>query len=284
VLATKAFDPVEMALKNAVRIECLRDPITAVEAIVRRCQKTALMMQYNLADFDNTNEMLCMMARKMGKLRRGGVPDTKMAARKLLRDWNSGKLRYYTEPPEDEGVSPADEKFLSSELVAEMSKEFDLDAIDADQKLLVEGLPANPLAEVSSVVLTANASSTTNDEPMENVDDEDDEDFESDEDRMEVDDSSSTKVRTEPSSRKSRAASPSRAIEDTPEMQLEGNRQSNKMLRKAMKKKKKKVKRTEKLATNLSDAMDVALSSFTVGSSKKKTRKGDDYDFDEHFT
>lgn len=38
VLASKGqFDPVEVALKNAIRIESLNDPITPVLAILRRC-------------------------------------------------------------------------------------------------------------------------------------------------------------------------------------------------------------------------------------------------------
>ena len=38
VFATKTqFDPVEVALKNAVRIESLVDPVSPVIAILRRC-------------------------------------------------------------------------------------------------------------------------------------------------------------------------------------------------------------------------------------------------------
>lgn len=139
VVASSAFDPVEMALKNAVRVECLADPVTAVEAVVRRCQKTALMLQYNLPEFEDTTELLKMLAQKMGKLKKGGVPDSRAAARKLLTDWNSGKLRYYTVPPDDVVEGSTGAEYISSELVAEMGKEFDLDAIDADQKLIIDG-------------------------------------------------------------------------------------------------------------------------------------------------
>lgn len=38
VLASKEdFDPVELSLKNALRVETIADPIAPVEAILRRC-------------------------------------------------------------------------------------------------------------------------------------------------------------------------------------------------------------------------------------------------------
>jgi len=288
VVATSAFDPVEMALKNAIRVECLEDPITPVEAVVRRCHKEALMLQYNLPDFQDTHEFLGMLAKKMGRLKKGGVPNLNMAARKLLNDWNSGKLRYYTEPPEDEtDSSMMGSEYVSSELVSEMGKEFDLEAIDADQQLLIDGLPLDPLAESASVVLPQqplNAAQT--DEPIE-LDDEyvTDEDDDNSEGQMEVDTAtSSTKVKTDKKNRKSRAGSPERIIGKEALMQVEGNRQSGKAMKKMMKRNKKKAKRTDKLASNLSDAMDQALAGFTVGGGNSKDKStNDDYDLDDHF-
>jgi nuclear GTP-binding protein len=284
VVATSAFDPVEMALKNAIRVECLDDPITAVEAVLRRCHKEALMLQYNLPDFDTTHEFLAMLAKKMGKLKRGGVPNVRMAAVKLLNDWNSGKLRYYTEPPEDEMDSSLGAEYISSELVTEMGKEFDLDAIDADQQLLLEGLPLDPLAENASAVLPAQPSNGADIELDDDDDNYVDDDDENSDGEMDVDTvAPSTKVKTDRPSRKSRGGSPERALEEEALMKVDGNRQSNKKLRKMMKKNKKKAKKTDKLATNLSDAMDQALAAFSVGSSSKKKSTNDDYDFDEHF-
>lgn len=54
----------------------------------------------------------------------------------MLTDWNTGKLRYYTEPPEENDSTKA---ILSSEIVATFSEEFNLDSLDDDLKLVVEG-------------------------------------------------------------------------------------------------------------------------------------------------
>jgi nuclear GTP-binding protein len=37
-----------------------------------------------------------LVARKTGKLWKGGVPNIEAAARIVLKDWNNGKIPYYT--------------------------------------------------------------------------------------------------------------------------------------------------------------------------------------------
>jgi hypothetical protein len=53
-----------------------------------------------------------------------------------LNEWNTGKLRYYTQIPVDENTS----NMLSSEIVTTLAEEFDLDALDEDIKVLVDGM------------------------------------------------------------------------------------------------------------------------------------------------
>ena len=46
------------------------------------------MMQYGLPDFSDVNEFLALLAKKMGKLRKGGVPDVRHAGKRVIHDWN----------------------------------------------------------------------------------------------------------------------------------------------------------------------------------------------------
>ena len=46
------------------------------------------MMQYNLPDFSDVHEFLALLAKKMGKLRKGGVPDVRNAGKSVIHDWN----------------------------------------------------------------------------------------------------------------------------------------------------------------------------------------------------
>ena len=45
-------------------------------------------------DFKDTTEFLTMMAQKMGRLKKGGIPDVEKAAFKVVEDWNTGKIRF----------------------------------------------------------------------------------------------------------------------------------------------------------------------------------------------
>jgi nuclear GTP-binding protein len=140
VLASKgAFDAKELALKNALRVESLSDPVAPVHAILRRCSVKALMLHYNIPEFEDCDQFLALVARRLGRMRKGGRADLNAAAKNVLKDWNSGKLRYYTEPPEK--GSSADEKLLDADIVSSFSKEFDLEALDGDIRTLVDEMP-----------------------------------------------------------------------------------------------------------------------------------------------
>ena len=47
-----------------------------------------------------TNDFLAKIARSIGRLKKGSVPDYNMAAIHVLRDWTDGSIPYYTLPPE----------------------------------------------------------------------------------------------------------------------------------------------------------------------------------------
>lgn len=43
--------------------------------------------------------MLCLVARKKGLLKSGGIANTEEAARSVLRDFLNGKISFFTAPP-----------------------------------------------------------------------------------------------------------------------------------------------------------------------------------------
>ncbi|CAH8838978.1 unnamed protein product [Trichobilharzia szidati] len=104
-LVSKTSDTSDLVLKNCVKPELLPDPVPAVEAILRRCSKDQLMSKYNIEDYVDVSDFLVKLARRMGRMKKGGVPDIVMSARGLINDWITGKVTYYTEPPcEDNAV------------------------------------------------------------------------------------------------------------------------------------------------------------------------------------
>uniref|UniRef100_A0A0B7A2D0 CP-type G domain-containing protein n=1 Tax=Arion vulgaris TaxID=1028688 RepID=A0A0B7A2D0_9EUPU len=133
VLASSSSD-IASVLRNVVKIESLDDPIPSVEAILTRCQKTQMMLHYNLPDYKDTTEFLTLMATRMGKLKKGGIPDISRAARTMLQDWNNGKITYYTAPPEE---IPESSVHVDAKIVTEWGKEFNIDELIAEESKLL---------------------------------------------------------------------------------------------------------------------------------------------------
>merc|ERR1711971_938545 len=70
-----------VALRNAIKVESLEDPITPTVAILARVPRQHLMLQYKITQFQDCSEFLALLATKTGKLMKGGVPDREKAAR-----------------------------------------------------------------------------------------------------------------------------------------------------------------------------------------------------------
>ncbi|KAK0395492.1 hypothetical protein QR680_001305 [Steinernema hermaphroditum] len=229
VLAAKdKLDTVEVALKNAVRIEALEDPVAPVQAILRRCSVETLMKHYKIPEFRECDQFLALVARKMGKLSKGGRPNMNAAAKQVLIDWNSGKLRYYTTPPETAG---ANDVSCPAELVSQFSKEFDLDALDGELSALVEGL--DEAMDVQPIAYDASKSLNDDEEAMETEND---------------------KFVVTGSKEKSRDKTQSAEVDMMPKsLEIDGNVQINRAIKKAVKKNK---KRQAKIAKKTDAALD----------------------------
>ncbi|KAK7907484.1 hypothetical protein WMY93_016096 [Mugilogobius chulae] len=134
VMAVSTSDAA-IILRNCVKIEQLVDPLPPVEAILRRCNKAQIMQHYGVPDFHTALEFLALLARRQGKLRKGGQPDTDKAAKGVLMDWTGGRISYFTHPPETHTLPT----HVSAEIVSEMGKAFDWDELEkGNQEILAE--------------------------------------------------------------------------------------------------------------------------------------------------
>merc|ERR1712193_398367 len=82
-------------------------------------------------------EFLSMFAKRLGKLRKGGVPDILAAAKMILQDWNGGKISFYTHPPERKTT-----EHDSAQIMQYLGAEFDLKALEEEEKDDLDGLTA----------------------------------------------------------------------------------------------------------------------------------------------
>ena len=120
-------------LGNCVDADSITDPIPPVDAILKRCNPESLMMTYNIPAFPQGDTMmfLAMVAKSYGRVLKGGIPDKIGAARSVLKDWNHGKISYFTVPPAD--IEP-DVSKGGAVIVSSFGAEFDLSKYD-DQVL-----------------------------------------------------------------------------------------------------------------------------------------------------
>jgi nuclear GTP-binding protein len=123
------FDDKSALLGNCIDAASIQDPIPPVDALIKRCNMQSLIMTYNIPAFPpgDTMMFLAMVARSCGRVLKGGIPDKIGAARTVLKDWNQGKIPYYTVPPKD---AEPDVSKGGAVIVSNFGKEFDLSKFD----------------------------------------------------------------------------------------------------------------------------------------------------------
>lgn len=112
-------------LKNAQRVSDVKDPFKIAETILQRASKLYFCRLYDITEYDTPEEFFAKKAARMGKFRRGGIPDAEGAARSLLNDWNTGKIKYCTQPPETDSAV-----HVSASIVSDETREFEIDNFD----------------------------------------------------------------------------------------------------------------------------------------------------------
>ncbi|XP_077185714.1 guanine nucleotide-binding protein-like 3-like protein isoform X2 [Paroedura picta] len=257
VMASPTSDAA-MILRNCIKVEQLVDPVTPVEAILKRCNKQQIMQHYGVSDFRDTLEFLAHLARRQGKLKKGGTPDHEKAAKAVLSDWMSGKISYFTHPPETHTLPT----HISAEIVAEMGQAFDFEALERDNEAALAQIPSGP--EVPSGIalegcgLTCGGEAEMEEEEMDRFSG-----LEQAESKMEEDGDPEFGLITVELKAKSKALKEVEKVvpraPDLKEIAALDPLQQGQGLRAASKRRKKQRKRAEKIATKLSASLTAAM-------------------------
>ncbi|KAL2020898.1 hypothetical protein VTK56DRAFT_7889 [Thermocarpiscus australiensis] len=155
-----------LVLLNAVPPKQIGDPVPAVTLLLKRLSATPDLMDrltkvYDLPPLlpspdggDATTDFLVQVARKRGRLGRGGVPNLAAAAMTVVTDWRDGRIQGWVDPPaasgpaEEEGEKKkkaggkiADEEVMpdQKEIVTEWAKEFKLEGLWGDDEEAASG-------------------------------------------------------------------------------------------------------------------------------------------------
>lgn len=145
--ASKKEEQARLVLLNAVPPKQIEDPVPAVTLLLKRLSASEAMMGklmdvYGLPPLMRTNgdittDFLLQVARKRGRLGKGGVPNLQSAATTVITDWRDGRIQGWMDAPvlaiASEGVAGnGDSKAVvgdQKEIVTEWAKEFSLEGL-----------------------------------------------------------------------------------------------------------------------------------------------------------
>lgn len=91
-----------LALRNAVSLSKLEDPISVVEQLLSKVPIESLVPLYHIRRVSTCHDFLIEVAAKKGKLKKGGIADLESTALAVLQDWNEGTIPFYTLPPQQD--------------------------------------------------------------------------------------------------------------------------------------------------------------------------------------
>jgi nuclear GTP-binding protein len=90
-------------LRGVVRVENIQNPAQYISTMLDRVQRKHIERSYGIKNWKDEEDFLEIMARKSGRLLKGGEADQDSMARMVLNDFLRGKLPWYVPPPKTEG-------------------------------------------------------------------------------------------------------------------------------------------------------------------------------------
>ncbi|KAJ3416466.1 Nucleolar GTP-binding protein 2 [Chytridiales sp. JEL 0842] len=102
--------PADIVLKGVVRVENITQPEDYVGPMLERVKAEYLRKTYGVEEWEDHVDFLTRLAKKSGKLLKGGEPDLGTVGKMVLNDWLRGKIPYFTMPPDEPGFEEAKEE------------------------------------------------------------------------------------------------------------------------------------------------------------------------------
>lgn len=93
----------DILLRGVVRVENVENPEQYIGAVLNKTKPQHIERTYDIKGFKTPTEFLEMLARKGGRLLKGGEADVDGVAKMVLNDFIRGKIPWFTPPPMIEG-------------------------------------------------------------------------------------------------------------------------------------------------------------------------------------
>lgn len=93
----------DILLRGVVRVENVDNPAQYIEAVLRKCKRHHVERTYAVGGWETAAEFLELLAKKGGRLLKGGEADVDGVAKMVLNDFLRGKIPWFTQPPQTVG-------------------------------------------------------------------------------------------------------------------------------------------------------------------------------------
>lgn len=114
----------DILFRGVVRVEHVSNPEQYIPDMLSKCERKHLERTYEIkgwANFEDQPELLEtastqfieLIARKQGRLLKGGEPDESGVSKQVLNDFNRGKIPWFVPPPKDEEEKSGEDKKAS---------------------------------------------------------------------------------------------------------------------------------------------------------------------------
>lgn len=141
----------DKVLKGVVRVELVETPEDYIPTVLTRVKKQYMGKTYKISDWTDTEDFLTKLAKRTGKLLKGGEPDINAVARIVLNDWQRGKLPYFVVPEGYEKPLNKREQGKKVEVTIENTEQKENPESTQPQKNDTEALPTKEEKAVPSV-------------------------------------------------------------------------------------------------------------------------------------
>lgn len=111
----------DILFRGVVRVEHVSAPEQYIPDMLQKCERKHLERTYEIKGWSRyedepekleqaSTEFIELIARKHGRLLKGGEPDEVAVAKQVLNDFNRGKIPWFVSPPKDEEVRTGEDK------------------------------------------------------------------------------------------------------------------------------------------------------------------------------
>ncbi|KAF9889207.1 hypothetical protein FE257_007520 [Aspergillus nanangensis] len=145
----KSEEQARLVLLNAIPPKQIEDPIPAVNLLIKRLSTSEdliskMLRLYNVPPLfpgagDQTTDFLIQVARKRGRLGKGGVPNVEAAAMTVINDWRDGRIQGWASAPvlpvvvaTEGGATSSESGVDTKQVVTQWAAEFKIEGLWGD--------------------------------------------------------------------------------------------------------------------------------------------------------